>query len=99
MKVKMYSRDGKEQGEIEVADAIFGAEVNEHLLYEVIKSLRANQRQGTSKTKTRAEVSGGGKKPWRAQILLRCGCEAARRMDQNRVTIFRTFPRRCGKVL
>jgi large subunit ribosomal protein L4 len=65
MKVKMYSRDGKEQGEIEVADAIFGAEVNEHLLYEVIKSLRANQRQGTSKTKTRAEVSGGGKKPWK----------------------------------
>jgi large subunit ribosomal protein L4 len=61
----MYSRDGKEQGEIEVADAIFGAEVNEHLLYDVIKSLRANQRQGTSKTKTRAEVSGGGKKPWK----------------------------------
>jgi large subunit ribosomal protein L4 len=65
MKVKMYSRDGKEQGEIELADAVFGADVNEHLLYEVIKSLRANQRQGTSKTKTRAEVSGGGKKPWK----------------------------------
>jgi large subunit ribosomal protein L4 len=65
MKVKLYSTDGKEQGEIELADAVFAANVNEHLLYEVIKSLRANQRQGTSKTKTRAEVSGGGKKPWK----------------------------------
>jgi len=65
MKVKIYSIDGKDVGEIDLADNVFGADVNEHLLWEVIKSLRANQRQGTAKTKTRAEVSGGGKKPWK----------------------------------
>ena len=65
MKIKMHSRDGKEQGEIELADEVFGADVNEALLHEVLKTLQANQRQGTSKTKTRAEVSGGGKKPWK----------------------------------
>jgi large subunit ribosomal protein L4 len=65
MKVKIYSQDGKVQGEMELADEVFAAEVDEHLLYLVIKSLRANQRQGTSKTRTRAEVSGGGRKPWK----------------------------------
>jgi large subunit ribosomal protein L4 len=65
MKAKVYSQDGKVTGEIDLADDVFGAEVNEHLLYQVIKSYLANQRQGTSKTKTRAEVSGGGKKPWK----------------------------------
>ena len=65
MKVKIYSKDGKVQGEMDLADEVFAADVDEHLLYQVIKSLRANQRQGTSKTKTRAEVSGGGKKPWK----------------------------------
>jgi large subunit ribosomal protein L4 len=65
MKVKVFSQDGKVQGDLDLSDDVFGGEVNEHLLYLVIKSLRANQRQGTAKTKTRAEVSGGGKKPWK----------------------------------
>lgn len=65
MKAKVYSEDGKVTGEIDLAEAVFGVEVNEHLMYLVVKSLRANQRQGTSKTKGRAEVSGGGKKPWK----------------------------------
>jgi large subunit ribosomal protein L4 len=65
MKVKIYSMDGKVQGEMDAADEVFSAVVDEHLLYLVLKSLRANHRQGTSKTKTRAEVSGGGKKPWK----------------------------------
>jgi large subunit ribosomal protein L4 len=65
MKVKIFSMDGKVQGEMELADGVFSADVDEHLLYLVLKSLRANKRQGTSKTKTRAEVSGGGKKPWK----------------------------------
>jgi large subunit ribosomal protein L4 len=65
MKVKVFSQDGKVQGDLDLSDEVFGGEVNEHLLYLVIKSLRANQRQGTAKTKTRAEVSGGGKKPWK----------------------------------
>jgi large subunit ribosomal protein L4 len=65
MKVKIFSKDGKVQGEIELSDNVFAADIDGHLLYLVVKSLRANQRQGTSKTKTRAEVSGGGKKPWK----------------------------------
>ncbi len=65
MKVKIYSKDGKVQGEMDLADEVFAADVDENLIHQVIKSLQANQRQGTSKTKTRAEVSGGGKKPWK----------------------------------
>jgi len=65
MKAKVYSEDGKVTGEIDLADAVFGVEVNEHLMYLVVKSIRANKRQGTSKTKGRSEVSGGGKKPWK----------------------------------
>jgi large subunit ribosomal protein L4 len=65
MKAIVYSEDGKVTGEMDLAEGVFGVEVNEHLMYLVVKSLRANQRQGTSKTKTRAEVSGGGKKPWK----------------------------------
>ncbi|NLD98453.1 MAG: 50S ribosomal protein L4 [Fibrobacter sp.] len=65
MKAKLYQQNGTVKGDIELPDSVFGSEVNEHLLHQVIKMLLANQRQGTSKTKTRAEVSGGGKKPWR----------------------------------
>jgi len=65
MKAKVYQQDGKVKGEVELPDAVFGAEVNEHLLHEVITLYRANLRQGTAKTKGRSEVSGGGKKPWR----------------------------------
>jgi large subunit ribosomal protein L4 len=65
MKAKVFSEDGKEKGEMDLADGVFNVEVNEHLMYLVVKALRANKRQGTSKTKSRDEVSGGGKKPWK----------------------------------
>ena len=65
MKAKLYQQDGQVKGEVELPDAVFAAEIKEHLLFQVIKGYRANARQGTSKTKGRSEVSGGGKKPWR----------------------------------
>ena len=65
MKAKLFSQDGQAKGSVELPAAAFAAEVNEHILYLVIKSLLANQRQGTSKTKGRSEVSGGGRKPWK----------------------------------
>jgi large subunit ribosomal protein L4 len=64
-KVAVYNRDGATVGEITLSDAVFGAEVNPGLLHEVVQMYLANQRQGTSDTKTRAEVAGGGRKPWR----------------------------------
>jgi large subunit ribosomal protein L4 len=65
MKAKLYQQDGKIKGEIDLPDAVFAVEVKEHLLFQVIKGYRANLRQGTSKTKGRSEVSGGGRKPWK----------------------------------
>lgn len=65
MKAKLYQQDGTVKGEVELPQSIFDAEVNQPVLHQVIKLLLANQRQGTSKTKTRSEVSGGGRKPWR----------------------------------
>lgn len=65
MKAKLYQQDGKVKGDVELPDAVFAVEIKEHLLFQVIKGYRANLRQGTSKTKGRSEVSGGGKKPWR----------------------------------
>lgn len=64
-KVAVYNREGATVGEITLSDAVFGAEVNQGLLHEVVQMYLANQRQGTSDTKTRSEVSGGGRKPWR----------------------------------
>jgi large subunit ribosomal protein L4 len=65
MKAKLYQQNGTVKGEVDLPESVFAAEVNEPLLHQVIKSYQANLRQGTAKTKTRAEVSGGGKKPWR----------------------------------
>jgi large subunit ribosomal protein L4 len=65
MKAKLYLQDGTIKGDIDLPESVFGVTVNEPLLHQVIVQLQANQRQGTSKTKTRAEVSGGGRKPWR----------------------------------
>ncbi len=65
MKSKLYQQDGSVKGEIDLPDSVFAVEVREHLLYQVIKGYRANQRQGTANAKGRAEVSGGGRKPWR----------------------------------
>ncbi len=64
-KVALYNIEGNTLGEIELADAVFGVEVNQSLLHDAVVRYLANQRQGTSDTKTRAEVSGGGRKPWR----------------------------------
>ena len=64
-KVSVYNMDGKEVGTIELNDAVFGVEVNEHLVHMAVVQQLANNRQGTQKAKTRSEVSGGGRKPWR----------------------------------
>ncbi len=63
--VSVYNIEGKEVGTMELNDALFGVEVNEHLLHMAVVQQLANNRQGTQKAKTRSEVSGGGKKPWR----------------------------------
>ena len=63
--VAVYNIEGKEVGTIELNDAVFGVEVNEHLVHMAVVSQLANNRQGTQKAKTRSEVSGGGRKPWR----------------------------------
>ena len=63
--VAVYNIEGKEVGTIELNDAIFGVEVNEHLMHMAVVQQLANKRQGTQKAKTRSEVSGGGRKPWR----------------------------------
>ena len=63
--VSVYNIEGKEVGTIDLNDAVFGVEVNEHLLHMAVVNQLANKRQGTQKAKTRSEVSGGGRKPWR----------------------------------
>ena len=62
---RRFGADGKEMGSVELPAAIFEAPVNEHLIWEAVKGYEGNQRQGTAKTKTRAQVSGGGRKPWK----------------------------------
>lgn len=64
-KVALYNMAGEQTGDIEVSDAIFGQEVNTTVIHEVVKNYLANQRQGTQSTKTRTEVRGGGRKPWK----------------------------------
>ena len=63
--VSVYNMEGNEVGSVELSDAIFGVEVNEHLVHKAVLQQLANKRQGTQKAKTRAEVRGGGRKPWR----------------------------------
>ena len=63
--VSVFNIEGKEVGKLDLNDAIFGVEVNEHLVHMAVVAQLANKRQGTQKAKTRAEVSGGGRKPWR----------------------------------
>ena len=63
--VSVYNMEGKEVGTMELSDAVFGVEVNEHLVHLAVVQQLANNRQGTQKAKTRSEVSGGGRKPWR----------------------------------
>ncbi|MBD5543534.1 MAG: 50S ribosomal protein L4 [Lachnospiraceae bacterium] len=63
--VSVYNMEGKEVEKIDLSDAVFGVEVNEHLVHMAVVQQLANNRQGTQKAKTRSEVSGGGRKPWR----------------------------------
>ncbi len=63
--VSVYNMEGKEVGTIELSDEVFGVEINEHLVHMAVVQQLANKRQGTQKAKTRSEVSGGGRKPWR----------------------------------
>ncbi len=63
--VSVYNMEGKEVGKIDLNDAVFGVEINEHLVHMAVVQQLANNRQGTQKAKTRAEVSGGGRKPWK----------------------------------
>ena len=64
-KVDVYDLNGKKVSDIELAENVFGIEPNEAIVHSVLKNYLANQRQGTQSTKTRSEVSGGGRKPWR----------------------------------
>ena len=64
-KVSVYNMEGNQVGDIELNDAVFGVEINEHLVHMAVVSQLANKRQGTQSAKTRSEVSGGGKKPWK----------------------------------
>ena len=64
-KIDVLSTDGKKVKELELNDKVFGIEPNENIVHEVVVNYLANQRQGTQSTKTRAEVAGGGRKPWR----------------------------------
>ena len=63
--VTVYNKEGKEVDKLELNDAVFGVEINEHLVHMAVVAQLANKRHGTQKAKTRSEVSGGGKKPWR----------------------------------
>lgn len=63
--VAVYNMEGNEVGSLELSDAIFGAKINEHLVHMSVVQYLANRRQGTQKAKTRSEVRGGGRKPWR----------------------------------
>ena len=65
LKTNVYDMSGKQVGEIELSEALFGIEVNESVVHDVVKNHLANKRQGTQSALTRAEVSGGGRKPWR----------------------------------
>ena len=67
--VTVYNMEGNEVGTMELNDAVFGVEVNEHLVHLAVVRQLANNRQGTQKAKTRSEVSGGGRKPWRAPAM------------------------------
>ena len=68
--VSVYNMEGKEVGTLELNDAVFGVEVNEHLVHLAVVAQLANKRQGTQKAKTRSEVSGGGRKPWRKEPVM-----------------------------
>ena len=68
--VTVYNMEGNEVGTMELNDAVFGVEINEHLVHLAVVRQLANNRQGTQKAKTRSEVRGGGRKPWRKEQVM-----------------------------
>ena len=68
--VSVYNMEGAQVGTIELSDSIFAVPVNEHLVHQAVVAQLANKRQGTQKAKTRSEVRGGGRKPWRQWAFL-----------------------------
>ena len=70
--VSVYNMEGKEVGKMDLSDSVFGVEVNEHLVHMAVIQQLADNRQGTQKAKTRSEVSGGGRKPWRQKRSREC---------------------------
>lgn len=103
-KVAVYDMSGNTCGEMELSDAIFGVEINTHVMHEVVVAHLANRRQGTQSAKTRAEVRGGGKKPYRAEgngtcpvrvaSVLRSGLAVALYLPPSRAIILRRSTRR-----
>lgn len=94
MKIDKYSIDGKVVGQVELSDAVFGAEVNDVVIYEYIKAANANLRQGTHSAKERAEVSGGGAKPWKQKGTGRARAGSSRSpIWRGGGTIFAPHPR------
>ena len=79
--VSVYNIEGKEVGTIDLNDAVFGVEVNDHLVHMAVVSRLANNRQGTQKAKTRSEVSGGGRKPWRQNRSCKTGFNESSPVD------------------
>ena len=82
--VAVYNIEGKEVGTIDLNDAVFGVEVNEHLVHMAVVNQLANKRQGTQKAKTRSEVSGGGRKPWRQKGTGHAGFNKSSTVDRRR---------------
>ena len=85
--VSVYNMEGKEVGTMELSDAVFGVEVNEHLVHLAVVQQLANNRQGTQKAKTRSEVSGGGRKPWRQKGTGHAGFYKISTVDRRRSCI------------
>ena len=86
-KVSVYNMEGKEVESIDLNDAVFGVEVNEHLVHMAVVQQLANNRQGTQKAKTRSEVSGGGRKPWRQNRSCKTGFNKSSTVDRRRRSI------------
>ena len=77
--VSVYNMEGAQVGTIELSDSIFAVPVNEHLVHQAVVAQLANKRQGTQKAKTRSEVRGGGRKPWRQKGIYPCSTVDRRR--------------------
>jgi large subunit ribosomal protein L4 len=99
MTTKVYNQDGKEVGTVELNAEVFGIEPNEFVVHQYITNYRASQRQGTHQTKTRKEVSGGGKKPWKQKGTGRARAGTIRSpLWRGGGTVFGPHPREYGSA-